>query len=236
MTDQSIPAVWVDGDPLMEKIAAAVWEQCQQHDSGLVVDDPRNIAAVAATVARAQPASTAVVPAADQAAEWSAAARFVEAMNEACDQRPCEACTTREDVASELRRVAAEAAAVVGVTADTTPAFEADRDSNTTPKADPKAETPVHACPVDGTGITGCCGRVPFELPRTDRMTRDPDAVTCTGPVVPAQPGNDTKTQPIPDGRCAACGHTVCDGDGPCGARAGSDFCTCPGPQQPKEA
>ncbi|MBE4735741.1 ParB N-terminal domain-containing protein [Streptomyces caniscabiei] len=42
------------------------------------------------------------------AADWFAAARFVEAMNEACDQKPCEACTTREDVASELRRVAAE--------------------------------------------------------------------------------------------------------------------------------
>lgn len=52
----------------------------------------------------------AVVPSApaDRAAEWSAAARFVEAMNEACDQKPCEACTTRGDVASELRRVAAE--------------------------------------------------------------------------------------------------------------------------------
>lgn len=37
------------------------------------------------------------------------AARFVEAMNEACDnKRPCESCTTREDVASELRRVADE--------------------------------------------------------------------------------------------------------------------------------
>ncbi len=32
------------------------------------------------------------------------------------------------------------------------------------------------------------------------------------------------------DGRCAACGHTVCDGEGPCGARSGDDFCTCPGP------
>ncbi|MDH6448236.1 hypothetical protein M2155_000644 [Streptomyces sp. SAI-119] len=32
------------------------------------------------------------------------------------------------------------------------------------------------------------------------------------------------------DGRCAACGHSVCDGEGPCGARSGDDFCTCPGP------
>jgi hypothetical protein len=77
-------------------------------------------------------------------------------------------------VAAVLRRMAAEAAAC-RVAADTTPA------------------EPVHACPVDGTGITGCCGRVPFELPRTDRMTRDPNAVTCPGPVAPAQPGEDTE-------------------------------------------
>ncbi|MFB6424670.1 hypothetical protein ACFCXC_14940 [Streptomyces microflavus] len=42
---------WVDGDPLMEATAAAVWEQCRTENS-IVVDDPRNIAAVAATVAR----------------------------------------------------------------------------------------------------------------------------------------------------------------------------------------
>ncbi|MFF9287565.1 hypothetical protein [Streptomyces griseosporeus] len=56
-TEPTRPA-WVDGDPLMEAIASAVWEQCAQHDSGLVVDDPRNIAAVAATVARAAAAPT----------------------------------------------------------------------------------------------------------------------------------------------------------------------------------
>ncbi|MFF6904547.1 hypothetical protein ACFY9Q_01225 [Streptomyces sp. NPDC012389] len=44
-------AVWVDGDPLMEAMAAAVYEQCRTEPS-VVVDDPRNIAAVAATVAR----------------------------------------------------------------------------------------------------------------------------------------------------------------------------------------
>lgn len=38
------------------------------------------------------------------------------------------------------------------------------------------------------------------------------------------------ETPPVPDGRCPACGHTVCDGEGPCGARSGNDFCTCPGP------
>lgn len=37
----------------------------------------------------------------------------------------------------------------------------------------------VHASPPDGSGITPCCGRTPFELPRTDRMTQDPQDVTC---------------------------------------------------------
>ncbi|MGW1440310.1 hypothetical protein ACWD7M_34320 [Streptomyces griseus] len=47
------PAVWADGDPLMEAIAAGVYEQCGTDPvSSIVVDDPRNIAAVAAAVAR----------------------------------------------------------------------------------------------------------------------------------------------------------------------------------------
>lgn len=49
MTDQpaTVP-VWQDGDPLMEAIAAAVYEHCEvQRGSGLVIDDPRNIAAAA---------------------------------------------------------------------------------------------------------------------------------------------------------------------------------------------
>lgn len=40
---------------------------------------------------------------------------------------------------------------------------------------------PVHACPPVGSGVTPCCGRTPFELPRTDRMETDPELVTCTG-------------------------------------------------------
>jgi hypothetical protein len=31
----------------------------------------------------------------------------------------------------------------------------------------------------DEQGITACCGRTPFELPRTDRMTFDPARRTC---------------------------------------------------------
>jgi hypothetical protein len=37
----------------------------------------------------------------------------------------------------------------------------------------------VHACPPDGAGVTPCCGRTPFELPRTDRMSTDSALVTC---------------------------------------------------------
>ncbi|WP_434744613.1 hypothetical protein [Streptomyces sp. A-14] len=47
-----VPA-WVDGDPLMEAMAAAVYEQCDKHpEVSVTIDDPRTIAAVAATVAR----------------------------------------------------------------------------------------------------------------------------------------------------------------------------------------
>lgn len=41
---------------------------------------------------------------------------------------------------------------------------------------------PIHGCPPDGSGLTPCCGRTPFELPRTDRMTTDPTEVTCAAP------------------------------------------------------
>jgi hypothetical protein len=46
----SPPAVWIDGHPLLEAIAAAVWEQCSTEGTSLVVDDPRNIAVAAASV------------------------------------------------------------------------------------------------------------------------------------------------------------------------------------------
>lgn len=40
---------------------------------------------------------------------------------------------------------------------------------------------PVHACPSDGGGgLMPCCGKTPFEVPRTDRMTSDGE-VTCRG-------------------------------------------------------
>jgi len=53
-------AAWVDFDPLMEVIAATVWEHCARDDEEmpqLVRDDPRTIAAFAAAVARANAAT-----------------------------------------------------------------------------------------------------------------------------------------------------------------------------------
>ncbi|MFB6665915.1 hypothetical protein [Streptomyces parvus] len=75
--DQLRAAVWVDGDPLMEATACAVWEQCRTENS-IVVDDPRNIAAVAATVARQLLGTTAaedVTPSADRRDRYAAAIR-----------------------------------------------------------------------------------------------------------------------------------------------------------------
>ncbi|MCU1592451.1 MAG: hypothetical protein JWP11_3707 [Frankiales bacterium] len=45
--------------------------------------------------------------------------------------------------------------------------------------ATPREQT--HGCPPDGSGLTPCCGRTPFELPQTDRMTDDAALVTCRG-------------------------------------------------------
>ena len=43
----------------------------------------------------------------------------------------------------------------------------------------PTASETTHACPPAGSGLTPCCGRTPFELPRTDRLTVDGTQVTC---------------------------------------------------------
>jgi hypothetical protein len=38
----------------------------------------------------------------------------------------------------------------------------------------------VHRCPLEGEGLTPCCGRTPFELdPWGSRMTLDDSLVTC---------------------------------------------------------
>lgn len=49
----------------------------------------------------------------------------------------------------------------------------------TKPKVRKRSIEVVHQCPPEGSGVTPCCGRTPFELPRTDRMSIDTKVVTC---------------------------------------------------------
>jgi hypothetical protein len=151
-----------------------------------------------------------------------------------------------ENATRELRRLAVESAVVDRVAAET-PAT-----SGRCPHGCDVSTCPCLACEADqlDTGEAQqperCvhCGKPVRRITGTLAVwwVHDPGGHTAChpqyaaastraepGPAVPAQPGNDTETPPIPDGRCPACGHTVCDGDGPCGARSGSDFCTCPG-------
>lgn len=46
----------------------------------------------------------------------------------------------------------------------------------------PRAEAPevIHSAPANGSRLTRCCRRTPFELPDTDRITADVRAATCT--------------------------------------------------------
>jgi hypothetical protein len=37
----------------------------------------------------------------------------------------------------------------------------------------------THMCPPDSGGLMPCCGRTPFEVPETDRITATWDLVTC---------------------------------------------------------
>ncbi|MFJ4852416.1 hypothetical protein [Streptomyces sp. NPDC088730] len=65
-TTPTTPAVWSEGDPLHQALAAAVWEQCRTENT-IVVDDPRSIAAVAAAAARLVLGTTDQQPAVDPA-------------------------------------------------------------------------------------------------------------------------------------------------------------------------
>jgi hypothetical protein len=104
----------------------------------------------------------AVLPApADRAAILREAADVAARFNSDCQN-----CAVELEVATKLRRMADEAQQ---------PETQADA---------------VHACPPDGSGITPCCGRTPFELPRTDRMSADPTLVTCQ-PAAVSQPGKE---------------------------------------------
>ncbi len=39
----------------------------------------------------------------------------------------------------------------------------------------------VHGCPASESGVTSCCRRLVLELPRSDRLTNEPNWVTCPG-------------------------------------------------------
>lgn len=40
-------------------------------------------------------------------------------------------------------------------------------------------ESTTHECPPNGSSLTPCCGKTPFELPDTDRLTEDRNLVNC---------------------------------------------------------
>jgi hypothetical protein len=99
-TDETAPAVWIDGHPQLEAIAAAVWEQCRTEDSSLVVDDPRNIAVAA--LAAVLPASV------DRADVLREAADHLARQADELWVPGTKAHTVMHADADELRRVAAE--------------------------------------------------------------------------------------------------------------------------------
>lgn len=206
MTDTTPPAVWVDGDPLMEAIAAAVWEHCARDDEDMpqaVCDDPRNIAAVAAAVVRA--AAAVPVPAADRATVLEEAADAVFALDydvmvgEEGDENlgsMREAWDLGTIHADKLLRRMADEAAAGRVAADTPPAFGSGHDSKTSPKADPKADTCAH-CGTPVRRITGTLTAWWVHDPGGNTVCHPQDPAGSTraepGPVVPAQPGEEAE-------------------------------------------
>lgn len=95
-TQPTARTTWQDGDPYLEAIAAAVWEHCaKEYGSGIVIDDPRNIAEAVAATARA----TVLREAADEAERENADCPVTAA------GRPCPPCAARAAVATKLRRI-----------------------------------------------------------------------------------------------------------------------------------
>lgn len=43
----------------------------------------------------------------------------------------------------------------------------------------PRKKEIIHLIPPIGSGIMPCCGKTPFDVPKTDRMTLDRAKVTC---------------------------------------------------------
>lgn len=49
----------------------------------------------------------------------------------------------------------------------------------TQPEIEEQSGAPIHAVPPCGSGLMPCCKKTPFEVPGTDRITNEPDRVTC---------------------------------------------------------
>lgn len=99
------------------------------------------------------------------------------------------------------------------------------------PETEPAAEAHPESCAHCGKDILRVTGTLAVW------WVHDPGGNTicfpqqaASSPRATPKPAAETQPAEQPFDRCAACGHTVCDGDGPCGARSGDDFCTCPGP------
>lgn len=59
------------------------------------------------------------------------------------------------------------------------------------PGTDETVREVVHRCPLPGAGTTPCCGRTPFELDVTSRLTEDDALVTCSRPLSATQSAQD---------------------------------------------
>jgi len=94
----------------------------------------------------------------------------------------------------------------------------------------PAAVEVVHGCPPDGSGLTPCCGRTPFELPRTDRISSEAP-VTCPGPEQPAAGAQ----QPKEAVWCSAVALRVHHSGHDWEPQPGMDSVHCGGYPQPKE-
>ncbi|AVH59947.1 MULTISPECIES: hypothetical protein [Streptomyces] len=76
----------------------------------------------------------------------------------------------------------------------------------------------VHACPPDGSGLTPCCARTPFELAEDDRISSEAP-VTCPGPAAVSRPGKEAFTPPVHyerDDGVECCVHAVPVGPDSC--------------------
>jgi hypothetical protein len=104
----AVPTVWIDGHPELEAIAAAVHEQCEHSDSGLVIDDPRNIAVAALAAVLSAPVDRAAVyrEIADRQTQLAVADDLARRRDMAA---------ARRQLVKELRRMAAAPAAVSAV-------------------------------------------------------------------------------------------------------------------------